>query len=199
MLWERRLRAEIPADCPDWESIPTEGKFRQSAVLVLFCGPEEDTRILLIRRPRHLNRHPGEIAFPGGRREPCDRGPFETAVREAQEEIGLDPARIRLLGMLEREYAYTSDFEIHPVLAFQEAGATSFPRFDPNEVDEILLPRVEVFLFPPRLEWAKHGAAQALFPVFELPGSHRVWGATARILWQLGRALRPPQEGNPCR
>ncbi|HOV28661.1 MAG TPA: CoA pyrophosphatase [Synergistales bacterium] len=198
MLWERRLREEIPAGCPDWEAIPTEGKFRQSAVLVLFCGPEEDTRILLIRRPRHLNRHPGEIAFPGGRREPFDRGPFETALREAQEEIGLDPARIRFLGLLEREYAYTSDFEIQPVLAFQEAGAVSFPRLDPNEVDEIFLPRVEEFLSPPRLEWVKHGTVQVLFPVFELPGAQRVWGATARILWRLGRVLRETGVENPC-
>ncbi|NLI95376.1 MAG: CoA pyrophosphatase [Synergistaceae bacterium] len=199
MLWEKLQREGIPTACPGWETIPSAGKFRQSAVLVLLCGDEEDERVLLIRRPLHMNRHAGEIGFPGGRREPSDRSPFETAIREAQEEIGLDPARVRLYGMLEREFAYTSDFEIHPVLALHEPGAVSFPRFDRNEVDEILLPKVEEFLCPPRLEWGTHGNVHILFPVFELSGNCRVWGATARILWQLGRVLKRTVEETACR
>jgi len=51
MFWERLLRKGISGTCPDWEAVPTVGKFRQSAVLVLFCGHEKDPRILLIRRP----------------------------------------------------------------------------------------------------------------------------------------------------
>jgi 8-oxo-dGTP pyrophosphatase MutT (NUDIX family) len=199
MFWERLLREGISGTCPDWEAVPTVGKFRQSAVLVLFCGHEKDPRILLIRRPRHMNRHAGEIGFPGGRRESFDRTPFETAIREAQEEIGLEAEQVHLCGMLEREFAYTSDFEIHPVLALYEAEDVSFPHFDRNEVDEILLPRMEEFFRPPRLEWGKHGAVHVLFPVFELSGSCRVWGATARILWRLGGILKRAQEKSPCR
>lgn len=198
MLWEKLGCQGAPDPFPNWEDFP-ESRFRQSAVLVLLCGESAELRVLLIRRPMHLNRHAGEIAFPGGKREPADRGPIETALREAQEELGLDPGKLRPCRLLEKEYAYSSDFEIHPVLALLGCRESASPLVDRNEVDEVLLPSAAEFLRPNRLEWGRHGNVHVLFPVFELLAGYRVWGATARILWQLGRILGPVLEETSCR
>lgn len=193
MSWDRLQCKDLRATCPDWGDFPEE-RGRQSAVLVLLCGQPDDPRVLLIRRPLHLNRHAGEIAFPGGRREPQDRGPCETALREAKEEIGLDPATCRPCMRLSRVFAYSSDFEIHPVLALLMRDGVSFPLIDRNEVEEVLLPSARAFFHPQRLEWGRHGGVHFLFPVFEPRAGTRIWGATARILWQLGRMLQPMLE-----
>jgi 8-oxo-dGTP pyrophosphatase MutT (NUDIX family) len=193
-MFRGKLQCEdLPATCPDWGDLPEE-RGRQSAVLVLLCGRSEDPRVLLTRRPLHLNRHAGEIAFPGGRRDPHDRGPCETAFREAKEEIGIDPEECRPCMRLGRVFAYSSDFEIHPVLAILGREEMSFPMIDRNEVDEILLPSARSFFHPQRLEWGRHGGIHFLFPVFEPLAGTRIWGATARILWQLGRILEPIME-----
>lgn len=198
MLWEKLGCHGIPEPFLTWEACPKSG-FRQSAVLVLLCGEPVDLRILLIRRPMHLSRHAGEIAFPGGKREHGDRGPLETALRETHEELGLDPGKLRPCRLLEREFAYSSDFEIHPVLAMPSSSEFPSPLVDRNEVDEVLFPHAGEFLRPHHLEWGSQGKIQVLFPVFETLGGYRVWGATARILWQLGRILGPILEGVSCR
>jgi len=198
MLWEKLGCQGISVPFPSWEDLPEKG-FRQSAVLALLCGETPDLRILLIRRQMHLNRHAGEIAFPGGKREPEDRGPIETALREAREELGLDPKRVRPCRLLEKVFAHSSDFEIHPVLALLGSREAPYPLVDRNEVDEVFLPLAGEFFQPHRLEWARHGKIDFLFPVFEPLAGHRVWGATARILWQLGRILEPIVEEASCR
>lgn len=198
MLWEKLgCRGEL-VPFPSWEDFPESG-FRQSAVLALLCGEPPDLRILLIRRPMHLNRHAGEIAFPGGKREPEDRGPVETALRETREELGLDTERVSFCRLLDKVFAHSSDFEIHPILALLGSRESLFPLVDRNEVDEVFLPPVGQFYRPSRLEWARHGKVQVLFPVFETLGGYRVWGATARILWQVGRILEPIMEETSCR
>jgi len=190
MLRERIGCSRLPSSTPTWEEMPDRGS-RQSAVLAVLCEDAEETRVLLIRRPAHMKRHGGEIAFPGGKREPGDRGPVETALREAVEELGLDPCKVRPCCLLEKEYAYSSDFEIHPVLATLDPGENPSPGVDHNEVEQVLTPSVAEFAKPTRLEWGNHGRIEVLFPVFEVKAGYRVWGATARILWQLGRILNP--------
>jgi 8-oxo-dGTP pyrophosphatase MutT (NUDIX family) len=182
---------------PAWDDFPESG-FRRSAVLVLLWGEPEYLRNILIRMPKHLNRHAGEIAFPGGKREPGDRGPVETALREAREELGVDPQSVFPCRLLEKEYAYSSDFEILPVLAL--SGSTEPPRvlIDGNEVEEVFSLPVTDCLRPTRLEWSRHGSVEFLFPVFEPSADCRIWGATARILWQLGRILAPVLGMNAC-
>ena len=190
MLRERIGCPGLPGNTPTWQEMPDRGS-RQSAVLAVLFEDAEETRVLLIRRPAHMKRHGGEIAFPGGKREPGDRGPVETALREAVEELGLDPCKVRPCRLLEKEYAYSSDFEIHPVLATLDPGENPYPGVDRNEVEQVLTPSVAEFARPTRLEWGNHGRIEVLFPVFEVKAGYRVWGATARILWQLGRILKP--------
>ncbi len=199
MLSEMRSCVEPAGAFPLWESLPKSG-YRQSAVLVLLYGSPKDLRIVLIRRPLHLNRHAGEIAFPGGKREAGDVGPVQTALREAREELGIDPGKVRLCGLLEREFAFSSDFEIYPVLARMDPTSNPSPRVDRNEVSEVLLEGASLFARPPRLEWGRHGYVHFIYPVFDTPQGTRIWGATARILWQLGRrvATSSPDGIPPC-
>jgi len=190
MLRERIGCPGLAISTPAWEEIPDRGS-RQSAVLAVLFEDAGETRVLLIRRPEHMKRHGGEIGFPGGKRERGDRGPVETALRETTEELGLDPGKVRPCRLLEKEYAYSSDFEIHPILATLDPGENPSPCIDRNEVEEVLMPGLAEFIMPTRLEWGNHGMINVLFPVYELKAGYRVWGATARILWQLGRILKP--------
>lgn len=190
MLRERIECQDLSGSTPTWKEMPDMGA-RQSAVLAVLFEDADETRVLLIRRSVHMKRHGGEIAFPGGKREPGDRGPVETALREAAEELGLDPCKVWPCRLLEKEYAYSSDFEIHPILATLDPGVNPSPCVDRNEVEQVLTPSLAEFANPPRLEWGNHGRIAVLFPIFEVKAGYRVWGATARILWQLGRILKP--------
>lgn len=143
--------------------------------------------ILIERAPR--GRHPGEISFPGGRAEDGEDA-IATALREAIEEVGLDPvhAGLRVLGVLEAFWIPVSGYRVRPVLAVAERWPELRP--SPDEVASIVRAPLAAFLpgapiqvvettirdFPIR-----YGA----YPV----GAHLVWGATARILGQLGALL----------
>ncbi|MCU0773393.1 MAG: CoA pyrophosphatase [Ideonella sp.] len=155
--------------------------------------------VLLTRRTADLTDHPGQISFPGGRAEPEDRGPVETALREAEEEIGLDRSRVEVLGVLPR-YRTATGFVVDPVVALVESDLALAP--DAREVAEVFevpLPflmtpahhhrhavefdgvRREFFSMP----WdATRGAVAA-----EGAASHFIWGATASMLRNLYRFL----------
>src|SRR5438552_8522576 len=159
---------------------------RAAAVLVpVFRGPRGQIRIVLIRRAES-GTHAGQIAFPGGRRDPDDPGPVETALREAYEEIGLEPRRVEVLARLQQIVTRSSGFVIAPVLCRIDPPERWRP--DPLEVAEVI--EVDV----PELARADaRGEALDLLagwtPPHPLPfyhvGPHRLWGATYRILHPL--------------
>lgn len=164
------------------------GSSRQSAVLILLYPDGDRLRIVMLARPNTLRRHPGQVAFPGGAREAADLTPVATALREASEEIGLDPKSVDVIGLLPREFAYTSDFFIVPVVAFYpHPGGPSF-RADPIEVEEILAPALDELHLFPELKWHGGETLQVLYPVFPVE-RHRLWGASARITLKLLRLL----------
>lgn len=170
------------------ESLP--GKARLGGVLILFYCRQHELHLVLTRRRDDLNSHAGQISFPGGKHEE-DETLQDTAVREAHEEIGIDPAAVTILGELTPLYIPPSDFEVHPTVAWYSNGQQ--PEFYPSdaEVAEILEVPLRHLLHPEtRVEelWDWRGG-KVLVPYFNVEG-HKVWGATAMMLSELVERLR---------
>ncbi len=126
----RRLVGRAAASPPD----PRFADFTPAAVLVpVVIGGVEPT-LLLTRRSAHLHDHPGQIAFPGGRVDECDASPEATALREAQEEIGVEPQQVELLGRLPDHYITATGFRVTPVVGVLRAPLKL--RLDDFEVAE---------------------------------------------------------------
>lgn len=166
----------------------------ESAVLVaLFADPQGRDRLLLIRR---VNRgaHAGQIALPGGKREPGDATLAATAIRETVEETGAAAGGITVMESLPPVQTFTTGFRIHPFLARIERPDCWRP--EPGEVEEIIeLPVSE--LLRPGARRRERIAAPGLAETTEFPclrvGSVRIWGATWRILEPLLPRLADPQ------
>ena len=165
---------------------------RQSAVLVLvFPDADGDARLVLTERVTYGGHHSGEVSFPGGKTDPADGGdPVVTALREAAEEVGLDAhaAGVRIAGRLEEVFIPRSDFRIVPVVAVASVAPALVA--NPSEVARILTPAVSAVLPDAPIEIAERvieGFALR-YGGYRIDGLH-VWGATARILGQLGAVL----------
>ena len=170
--------------------VPT-GSARPAAVLVLlFPDPTGETRLVLTERPSYDGHHSGEVSFPGGKAEPSDTDAAATALREAAEEVGLDAAAasVRVVGRLDDVFIPVSDFRITPIVAV--AGHGPILQANPAEVARIVTPPVDEFLPGAPLEIVERtiGAWPLRYGGYRIEGLH-VWGATARILGQLGAVL----------
>ena len=161
---------------------------KRAAVLIPIVDYSGGQCLLFTRRTAHLRHHSGQVAFPGGRGEEHDRTPEETALRESLEEVGLEPARVQVIGRLDDLHASVSGFRITPVIGFVDGPVELKP--DPNEV-------AEVFEVPFRflMDSANHAQetrqtdrGTRIVNVIQY-GSHRIWGATASIVLELRRRL----------
>jgi 8-oxo-dGTP pyrophosphatase MutT (NUDIX family) len=158
-----------------------------AAVLVpLFRGADGEPHVVLTRRRADLRRHAGEISFPGGRRDPEDPGLRDTALREAQEEIGLPPVEVTVLGELPAVSTFVTGYTIHPFVGLLAAPRRW--RASPREVDAVLeLPLGALRKGRTRTRMERRGLS------FEtdayLLAEHLIWGATARILDHLYERL----------
>jgi 8-oxo-dGTP pyrophosphatase MutT (NUDIX family) len=166
---------------------------RKAAVLISLFELDGRPTLLFIRRSSTLRAHSGEIAFPGGGADPADGSLIMTALREAQEEVGLDPAKVEVLGVLPAVFTVVSNYLILPVVALLPEGPGTL-RLQVSEVTEVLLaPLIE--LARPGIfhseEWVREGRARAVY--FYDYGPYRIWGATARILNALLATLPPAQ------
>jgi 8-oxo-dGTP pyrophosphatase MutT (NUDIX family) len=170
--------------------VPTETARPAAVLVLLFAGMDGEARLVLTERRSYDGHHSGEVSFPGGKAEPADGGdPAATALREASEEVGLASAGdVRVIGRLDEVFIPVSDFRITPVLA----TAATEPRLsaNPAEVARILTPPIDVFLPGAPIEIVERtiGAWPIRYGGFRIDGLH-VWGATARILGQLGAVL----------
>jgi 8-oxo-dGTP pyrophosphatase MutT (NUDIX family) len=172
-----------------WLDVPPSA--RPASVLVLvFAGVEGEARLILTERPAYDGHHSGEVSFPGGKAEPDDADADATALREAEEEIGLDvgAAGVRIVGHLDRVWIPVSDFRITPVVALAMRRPDLTP--SPGEVARILEPPVAAFLPGAPIEVVERTVREwpLRFGGYRIEGLH-VWGATARILGQLGAVL----------
>jgi 8-oxo-dGTP pyrophosphatase MutT (NUDIX family) len=155
-----------------------------AAVLVpLFVAAEaREPYVVLTRRRADLRRHAGEISFPGGRQDVSDATLAGTALREAEEEIGLERAHVRLLGELPSTSTFATNYVIHPFVGVIPEGIAWRP--SAREVDAVLeLPLAEVRSGRTRRRLERRGIAfeTDVYVVDE----HLIWGATARILEHL--------------
>jgi 8-oxo-dGTP pyrophosphatase MutT (NUDIX family) len=157
---------------------------REAAVLVAMFDVDGEAAVLLTKRPETMPSHRGEIAFPGGKREPADVDLTATALREAQEEVGLDPDSVEVVAELDRIGTVASAFTITPFVALLATVPDLRP--DPHEVVAAFAVPVSDLLHPDAYReetWDLFGAPRPM-AFFELPGE-TVWGATARILTRL--------------
>jgi 8-oxo-dGTP pyrophosphatase MutT (NUDIX family) len=160
-----------------------------AAVLVpLYEAGDGELRVVLTRRRGDLRRHAGEISLPGGRRDPEDATLRDTALREAEEEIGLARTEVTVVGALERASTFVTNYAIHPFVGLLDGERTWQP--SELEVDAVLEPTLhEIRAGRTRTRMERRGIAfETDAYVFD---DHLVWGATARILEGLLERIGP--------
>ena len=163
------------------------GAKRDAAVLVLFSGPEsastaDEADLLLTVRASTLRHHAGQAAFPGGATDPGDTGPVDTALREANEETGIDTTRLRPLALLDRMFIPPSGFHVVPVLAYSpDPGPVAVV----DEAETAVVARVPLraFVNPENRITVYRGSAGRRFagPAFLL-NEMLVWGFTGQVI-----------------
>ena len=171
-LWDRM---ESVGD-PNWEQT-----LRHAAVLVPVVARPQGPTVLLTLRSNLLRNHSGQVSFPGGRRDPGDRDLVETALREAEEEIGLPRQAVKVIGYLD-DYPTTSRYRVTPVIGW----VADLPplRGDASEVAEIFEVPLSQLLDADNYEQKIFIRDGLHFPIYEVrQAEHRIWGATAGMLW----------------
>jgi 8-oxo-dGTP pyrophosphatase MutT (NUDIX family) len=154
---------------------------RDAAVLVAVFEDAGEAHVVLTKRPETMPSHRGEIAFPGGKQEPGDPSLVAAALREAHEEIGLDPSAVEVVGELDHLSTVASQFTIAPVVGLLAAPPVLMP--DPREVAAAFAVTIADLLDPEAWReevWQLWGMWRPM-AFYDLPGE-TVWGATARIL-----------------
>lgn len=161
---------------------------RESAVLVPLFEREGVPHVVFTRRPAHLRNHANQFSFPGGSRDPEDATPLHTALRETEEELGIERSRVRVIGML-HEVPTTTSFRIQPFVGIIPSDGQYRPSAE--EVEFILEVPLAGLLDPSILRTEKRTARGTEYDVyFYTYNSHVIWGATARILYNLLEHIR---------
>jgi 8-oxo-dGTP pyrophosphatase MutT (NUDIX family) len=155
----------------------------KAGVLILFYPREDKIHLVLTRRTDRVDFHKGQISFPGGRLE-SGEGLEHAALREAQEELDVDPGSIQIMGMLTPLYIPPSNYCVYPVVALTQ----SRPDFRPSQIEvaEVLEIPLEHLLNPQnvlREMWTIRGV-EVEVPFYSF-GEHKIWGATAMVLAEL--------------
>lgn len=160
----------------------------RAAVLVPLVDRPEGLQVLLTQRASHLKNHPGQISFPGGRVERDDAGPWEAALRETQEEIGLAADFVTRAGYL-RDHLVISGFQVTPIVGFVRPGFEL--RLDRTEVDDAFeVPLSFVIDSRNHVPRSRVVGGHSIV-THDIPyGNRHIWGATASMLISLGRLLQ---------
>ncbi len=186
----QRIQSTL-ADPVSLPTLPLDGRLMMTpqacqratpaAVLIALIPRLEGLQVMLTRRTDHLNDHAGQISFPGGKRDPQDGSPQQTALRETQEEVGLAPEHIQLLGHLQ-DYFIPTGFRVTPVVGWVTPPFTLHS--DPFEVAEVFEAPLSWFLDPSRHVLQQDVTPQGqLRRYFTVPWKHYpIWGATAGML-----------------
>jgi len=180
-----KLRRVLPADDG---SIPT-GDFRLAAVLVPLYVADGSVHVVLTQRTDNVRTHQGQVSFPGGGFEPGDATLRETALREAHEEVGLDPEHVDVIGVLDDLPTALSSFRIRPFV-----GVIPHPYefvHDAMEVAFVFAPKLEIFADESRRQTDVRERDGQRFEIYyyDVDGAI-VWGATARMLVRLIEILQ---------
>jgi 8-oxo-dGTP pyrophosphatase MutT (NUDIX family) len=192
-----RLRRAVrslddPPSAPGWNHAELSDLLgapprRAAAVLVAFVTRSNGLSILFTRRTEHLAQHAGQISFPGGGVDPGDHDAVATALRETQEEVGIDHAQMRPFGFLDC-LETVSGFCVTPVVAELDANYRPMP--NPHEVAEVFEVPLEFFLDPSNLRRRRVEYRGRPRDIFEFqPAGKNIWGVTAAILLSLVRRM----------
>jgi 8-oxo-dGTP pyrophosphatase MutT (NUDIX family) len=180
--------ARRPAGSSDFDLNPglalsPDRVLRPAAVLVAVCDRPSGPHVLLTKRASGLKHHPGQIAFPGGKVDAGDASHIAAALREAQEEAGLDPALVEVVATLPHHETVTC-FDVAPVLA--RVAAPFDPVCEPGEVEEAFFVPLAHVTDPSQFRIERRLWRGQMRAYFTVPyGPYYIWGATARILRQL--------------
>jgi 8-oxo-dGTP pyrophosphatase MutT (NUDIX family) len=178
-------RADVLLDTVEGE----HSQARRAAVLLPLFVHNGELSLLFIQRAHTLRAHSGEMAFPGGSKDPTDASPVMTALREAQEEIGLEPARAEVLGILPLVFTVVSNFLITPVVAYLPWGPGEL-QLQHSEVTEVVLAPLKILADPViarHEQWTRGGVTRTVY--FYDYGPYTIWGATGRMLNALLQTL----------
>jgi 8-oxo-dGTP pyrophosphatase MutT (NUDIX family) len=182
--WMNQLITRLPTLQPSdlsRHAVPEETT-REAAVLVLF-GPREDFgEVIIIERASHLKAHPGQPAFPGGRVEEGDSSLSQTALREAKEEIGLNPNSIQILGELPQLWIPPSNFKVTPVLGWWHTPH-AITNIDANEVQAVHQIPLRDLISPKNRTRVRH-VNGSFGPGFNVE-SMLIWGFTGGLISRL--------------
>src|SRR5436190_21755135 len=181
VLRERLLTAESAMALADSVEGP-QPDARRAAVLIPIFELHGETYLAFIRRAMTLRSHGGEIAFPGGKFEQGESFPVTTALREAQEEIGLDPASLEVLGLLPPVFTVVSNYLITPVVAYLPAGLGTLA-LQSSEVTEVILAPLQRLSDPAIAhteQWSPAGRVLTVY--FYEYDAYQIWGATGGYL-----------------
>ncbi|MBI1315709.1 NUDIX domain-containing protein [bacterium] len=180
--WAAQRRAAPPNRAPNPTTPPPDARF--ASVLIALYPFEERIHTGLILRPSYPGVHGGQVAFPGGKREPEDTDDIATALREAEEEVGLARHLSRVVGCLSPVYIPPSRYWVHPVVSVLDHRPAFVP--DQHEVERVLELPLAQFTGPEVLRNAEFGQGEQRF---ETPAYHWnnfvIWGATAMMISEL--------------
>ena len=175
---ERRVR----------RSIDTAPPLVRAGVLIPLVTRGNGIELLFTRRTDTVLTHKGQISFPGGQQEEVDGATVETALRESYEEIGLDPARVTVLGELDDVFTAVSSFVITPVVGLVEGGIDDL-RPAPDEVKSLLVVPVSRLLDADVHTTEKRSLGEQQYRIhYYTVGDDVIWGATGRIVYQFLKA-----------
>lgn len=187
------------ANPPSWQPdllsdrLHLAGSSRPAAVLMPIVKHRSGATMLLTRRTSQLKRHSGQVAFPGGRRDEGDESALATALREANEEVGLDPGSVEVIGQMP-DYITGTGFCVTPVVGLIDPGFTLQP--DPQEVADIFEVPLEFLMNPRHHERRRILSDEGERQFFAMPwrspdtdADYFIWGATAAMLRNLYRML----------
>jgi 8-oxo-dGTP pyrophosphatase MutT (NUDIX family) len=159
-----------------------------ASVLIPVIAHQAALNILLTQRTSHLYDHPGQISFPGGRADPDDQSPEHTALREAEEEIGLPAHRVEILGCLPH-YLTITGYQVTPVVGLITPGHQY--QADPFEVAEIFEVPMSFLMNPHHHEHRMWQSPEGARRFYAMPYENKfIWGATAGMLRNLYHFLR---------
>ncbi len=185
------VKPPVPvAKLPEEWRLRHESGLRAAAVLVLLLGEPDAPRVLLTERAHHLQHHPGQVSFPGGRVEPQDESLAMTALREANEEVGLAVDAVDVFGYLPTQWT-VSGYAMTPVVGY--APTASLPdawALDPQEVASAFeVPAAYLFHAGNHSEsWREFQGVRFANTEIDWEGRH-IWGVTARVISQISRII----------
>ena len=185
------LRAVL-LDPAEASAVEVHGRTKAAVLIALYVADGE-LHAVFTRRRHDLRSHAGEISFPGGRRDPGDESLLHTALRETEEELGLPPDAVEILGALPPTPTVATNYGVYPFVGLIEPGYAWMP--SAWEVDEVLELRVSALRAARTRRRLLHRGIPFRSDVYDISEQAVIWGATARIVGDLLGRIDPVLDG----